>query len=206
MSPQAVTNKGTATREMIVARAYDIAARHGLEGLSIGELATAAGMSKSGVFAHFGSREDLQLTVLEWTAERYARAVIAPAVVLPRGLPRLRAIMENWFRWVCDNPDGCVILAAAHEYDACPGLLHDRIVDWLRQLRVQLMKAIGMCVETGELSRDTDPVLLAFELFAIAQGLHAARLYDADQAPLLARRSLDRLLASYGAPAVSTPV
>ena len=206
MSPQAVTNKGTATREMIVARAYDIAARHGLEGLSIGELATAAGMSKSGVFAHFGSREDLQLTVLEWTAERYARAVIAPAVVLPRGLPRLRAIMENWFRWVCDNPDGCVILAAAHEYDARPGLLHDRIVDWLRQLRVQLMKAIGMCVETGELSRDTDPVLLAFELFAIAQGLHAARLYDADQAPLLARRSLDRLLASYGAPAVSTPV
>ena len=75
----------------------------------------------------------------------------------------------------------------------------------LRQLRVQLMKAIGMCVETGELSRDTDPVLLAFELFAIAQGLHDARLYDADQAPLLARRSLDRLLASYGAPAVSTP-
>ena len=205
MTPQAATHKGNATREMIVARAYDIAAKHGLEGLSIGELATAAGMSKSGVFAHFGSREDLQLTVLEWTAERYARAVIVPAVGLPRGLPRLCAIMENWFRWVCDNPDGCVILAAAHEYDARPGLLHDRIVDWLRQLRVQLMKAIGMCVETGELSRDTDPVLLAFELFAIAQGLHDARLYDADQAPLLARRSLDRLLASYGAPAVSTP-
>lgn len=204
MTPQAATHKGNATREMIVARAYDIAARHGLEGLSIGELATAAGMSKSGVFAHFGSREDLQLTVLEWTAERYALAVIVPAVGLPRGLPRLRAIMENWFRWVCDNPDGCIILAAAHEYDARPGLLHDRIVDWLRQLRVQLMKAIGMCVETGDLSRDTDPVLLAFELFAIAQGLHDARLYDADQAPQLAHRSLDRLLASYGAPAVST--
>ncbi len=205
MTPQAATHKGNATREMIVARAYDIAARHGLEGLSIGELATAAGMSKSGVFAHFGSREDLQLTVLEWTAERYARAVIVPAVGLPRGLPRLRAIMENWFRWVCDNPDGCLILAAAHEYDARPGLLHDRIVDWLRQLRVQLMKAIGMCVETGELARETDPVLLAFELFAIVQGLHSARLYDAEQAPQLARRSLDRLLASCGAPAVSTP-
>jgi len=205
MTPQAATHKGNATREMIVARAYDIAARNGLEGLSIGELATAAGMSKSGVFAHFGSREDLQLTVLAWTAERYAKAVIVPAVGLPRGLPRLRAIMENWFRWVCDNPDGCVILAAAHEYDARPGLLQDRIVDWLRQLRVQLMKAIGMCVDAGELSRDTDPVLLAFELFAIAQGLHDARLYDADLAPQLARRSLDRLLVSYGAPAASSP-
>lgn len=205
MTPQAATHKGNATREMILARAYDIAARHGLEGLSIGELATAAGMSKSGVFAHFGSREDLQLTVLAWTADRYARAVIAPAIGLPRGLPRLRAIMENWFRWVCDNPDGCVILAAAHEYDARPGLLHDRVVDWLLQLRQQLVKAIGMCVDTGELSPKTDPVLLAFELFAIAQGLHDARLYDAGQAPQLARRSLDRLLASYGAPAVSHP-
>ena len=137
--------------------------------------------------------------------DRYARAVIAPAIGQPRGLPRLRAIMENWFRWVCDNPDGCVILAAAHEYDARPGLLHDRVVDWLLQLRQQLVKAIGMCIDTGELSPKTDPVLLAFELFAVAQGLHDARLYDAEQAPLLARRSLDRLLASYGAPAVSTP-
>ena len=146
-----------------------------------------------------------KLTMLEWTADRYARAVIAPAIGQPRGLPRLRAIMENWFRWVCDNPDGCVILAAAHEYDASPGLLHDRGVDWLLQLRQQLVKAIGMCIDTGELSPKTDPVLLAFELFAVAQGLHDARLYDAEQAPLLARRSLDRLLASYGAPAVSTP-
>ena len=124
MTPQAATHKGNATREMIVARAYDIAAKHGLEGLSIGDLATAAGMSKSGVFAHFGSREDLQLTVLEWTAERYARAVIVPAVGLPRGLPRLRAIMENWFRWVCDNPDGCVILANSMVgHDVAPGLV-----------------------------------------------------------------------------------
>ena len=100
--------------------------------------------------------------------------------------------------------DGLALLAA-HEYDARPGLLHDRVVDWLLQLRQQLVKAIGMCIDTGELSAKTDPVLLAFELFAVAQGLHDARLYDAEQAPLLARRSLDRLLASYGAPAVSTP-
>ncbi len=202
MSPQAATHKGNATREMIVARAYDIARRNGLEGLSIGELAIAAGMSKSGVFAHFGSREDLQLTVLDWTAERFTRAVILPALAQPRGLARLRAIMDGWFAWVRDNQDGCLMLSAANEYDARPGLLHDRVVDWLRQLRQQLAKAIAMCVDSGELAPSTDPMLLAFELFSITQGLHNARLYDAEQAPSLARRALERLLASHGATAV----
>lgn len=202
---QAATNKGNATREMIVARAYGIACRHGLEGLSIGELATASGMSKSGVFAHFGSREDLQLTVLDWTAQRFSEAVILAALGQPRGLSRLRAIMEGWFRWVRDNPDGCLILGASNEYDARPGLLRDRIVDWLQQWRKQLAKAIQMCVENGELAADTDPMLMAFELFAITEGLHNARLYDPAQAHMLGRRALDRLLASYGAPAVSPP-
>lgn len=199
MVPQAATSKGNATREMIVERAYAIACRHGLEGLSIGELATAAGMSKSGVFAHFGSREDLQLTVLEWTAQRFTQAVIVPALRQPRGLARLRAIMEGWFRWVEANPDGCVIQAAANEYDARPGLMRDRVIDWLQQWRQQLAKAIGMCVETRELPRGTDVTLLAFELFAITEGLHNARLYDPVQAHSLALRALDRLLASYGA-------
>jgi AcrR family transcriptional regulator len=199
MVPQAATTKGNATREMIVERAYAIACRQGLEGLSIGELATAAGMSKSGVFAHFGSREDLQLTVLEWTAQRFTQSVIVPALRQPRGLARLRAIMEGWFHWVEANPDGCVIQAAANEYDARPGLMRDRVIDWLQQWRQQLAKAIGMCVETRELARDTDVTLLAFELFAITEALHNARLYDPAQAHSLALRALDRLLASYGA-------
>lgn len=199
MIHQAATTKGNATREMIVARAYGIACRQGLEGLSIGELASASGMSKSGVFAHFGSREDLQLTVLEWTATRFTDAVIVPALRQPRGLARLRAIMEGWFGWVRDNPDGCVMLGAAHEYDARPGMMRDRIVDWLQQWRVQLAKAIGMCVDNGELSAETDPMQLTFELFALTEGLHNARLYDPAQAETLGRRALERLLASYGA-------
>ncbi|MEL1264694.1 TetR/AcrR family transcriptional regulator [Pseudoxanthomonas putridarboris] len=205
MMLQAATTKGNATREMIVARAYAIACRHGLEGLSIGELASAAGMSKSGVFAHFGSREDLQLTVLDWTAKRFADAVILSAIAQPRGLPRLRAIMEGWFQWIQDNPDGCVMLGASNEYDARPGPMRDRIVAWLQQWRQQLVKAIGMCVESGELAAGTDPTLMAFELFALADGLHNARLYDPEQAQAMGRRALDRLLASYGAPAAPQP-
>ena len=97
MSTQTATPKGAATRDTIVARAYDIARAAGVEGLSIGPLATAVGMSKSGVFAHFGSREDLQLAVLEEAALRFGNAVLMPALSQPRGLPRLRAIMVIWF-------------------------------------------------------------------------------------------------------------
>jgi len=195
----AATSKGTATREMIVERAYAIACRQGLEGLSIGELAQAAGMSKSGVFAHFGSREDLQITVLDWTARRFGEAVMAPALRQPRGQARLRAIMDGWFAWVRANPDGCVILGAANEYDARPGIMRERVIAWLTEWRGVVAKAAQMCIDSGEFAADTDPVLVSFQLFAITEGLHNARLYDPAQAEALARRALDHLFASYAA-------
>jgi AcrR family transcriptional regulator len=199
------TQKGAATREMIIERAYAIACREGLEGLSIGDLAAAAGMSKSGVFAHFGSREDLQLTLLDWTAERFGRTVVMPALRQPRGLPRLRAIMSAWFDWVRDNPDGCIMLGAAGEYDGRPGVLRDRVVVWLSEWRTQLAKAIGMCIESGELAADADPELMSFELFSITEGLHHARLYDPEHAQALARRSFERVLKTYSPQASSQP-
>jgi AcrR family transcriptional regulator len=197
MTPVATTSKGTATRELIVERAFGIAQRHGLEGLSIGELATAVGMSKSGVFAHFGSREDLQLSVLEWTAQRFTETVVRPALAQPRGLPRLRAIVSGWLDWVVMSEEGCVILAAAGEYDGRPGPMRDRIVGWLSQWNAQLVKAVNMCIESGELAADTDPELMAFELAALADGLHNTRLHDPVRAEAMARRSFERLIRSY---------
>lgn len=197
MSPTAVTSKGTATRELIVERAFGIARRNGLEGLSIGELATAVGMSKSGVFAHFGSREDLQRSVLDWTAQRFGETVVRPALAKPRGLPRLRAIVSGWFDWVLANEEGCVILGAAGEYDGRPGPMRDLIVGWLTQWNAQLAKAVRLCIETGELAADTDPELVAFELAALAEGLHNARLHDPARAEDMARRSFERLIRSY---------
>ncbi len=191
------TSKGAATRELIVERAFTIARRNGLEGLSIGELANAVGMSKSGVFAHFGSREDLQLSVLDWTAQRFAEAVIRPALSQPRGLPRLRAIISGWLDWVLVNEEGCVILGAAGEYDGRPGPMRDRIVGWLSEWNRQLAKAVGHCIETGELAADTDPELMAFELAALADGLHYTRLHDPARAEAMARRSFERLIKSY---------
>ncbi len=197
MTPVATTSKGTATRELIVERAFGIARRNGLEGLSIGELATAVGMSKSGVFAHFGSREDLQLSVLEWTAQRFTETVVRPALAQPRGLQRLRAIVSGWFDWVLASEEGCVILAAAGEYDGRPGPMRDRIVGWLSQWDAQLTKAVTHCIESGELAADTDPQLMAFELAALVDGMHNTRLHDPARAEALARRSFERLIRSY---------
>jgi AcrR family transcriptional regulator len=196
------TAKGAATREMIVAGAYGIACRHGLEGLSIGDLAVEVGMSKSGVFAHFGSREELQLSVLDWSIERFSSSVLSPALAQPRGLIRLQAMMAGWFGWIRANADGCVFLAAAFEYDSCPGPLRNRIAGCLTDWRNFLIRAIEMAVDSGELAADTDPALLSFELLSLVQGFHHARLFDPGNADMLAQRSLARLL---GEPRISSP-
>lgn len=197
MSLPVATSKGAATRELIVERAFGIARRNGLEGLSIGDLANAVGMSKSGVFAHFGSREDLQLSVLEWTAQRFTETVVRPALSQPRGLLRLRAIVSGWFDWVLANEEGCVILGAAGEFDGKPGPMRDRIIGWLTEWNVQLAKAVRLCVDSGEFAADTDPGLMAFEIAALAEGLHNARLHDPTRAEAMARRSFERLVRSY---------
>jgi AcrR family transcriptional regulator len=151
----ATTGKGAATREAILERAHEIACCAGLEGLSIGPLAQAVGMSKSGVFAHFGSREDLQLAVLEAAARRFGDAVLLPALAAPRGLPRLRAIMRRWLDWVRNNAAGCVLLGSVTEYDDRPGPLRDQVLRNERRWRDELARAVRLAVEAGQL-RDGD--------------------------------------------------
>lgn len=172
MSPLTATAKGNATRDLIVDRAYAMACAAGVEGLSIGPLAQAVGMSKSGVFAHFGSREELQLAVLDDAARRFGEHVFSTALRQPRGLPRLRAILAGWFDWVRQTSGGCVILGAATEFDDRPGPLRDRVIAHEVMWRGQLARAIGLAVETGELAADTDAAQLAFELNAIGLAVH----------------------------------
>jgi len=196
MSLAAVTPKGTATREALLGHAYGIASSQGLEGLSIGELARLAGMSKSGVFAHFGSREDLQLAVLDHAAERFTHEVLVPALRARRGLARLRAIFAGWVDWVRESPEGCPILSAAVEYDGRPGVLRERVVALQLRWRSELRRAVQMAIDTGELPASTDPHQLGFELFGIVLAYHHdARLLDVASAAGHAEAALDRLLA-----------
>ena len=198
MSAQPATAKGSATRDAIVDKAHDIARCAGLEGLSIGPLAQAVGMSKSGVFAHFGSREDLQLAVLDEAARQFADAVFVPALAEPRGLPRLRAIMAHWLDWVRGSSQGgCVLLGSVAEYDDRPGPLHDRVVANEQRWRDALRRAIVLAVEAGHL-RAGDPDQYAFELYAIPlTAHHQAGLLGDDVAMRLGQQAVERWFAAH---------
>ena len=198
MSTLTATAKGAATREAIVARAHGIARVAGLEGLSIGPLAQAVGMSKSGVFAHFGSREDLQLAVLEEAARRFGEAVLLPALSRPRGLPRLRAIMCNWLEWVRGtSTGGCVLLGSVAEYDDRPGPLRDKVVANEQRWRDALRRAVEQAVECGHL-RAGDADQYVFELHAIPLAVHhRAGLSGDDVAMRLGDAAVERWFAGH---------
>jgi AcrR family transcriptional regulator len=198
MTPAPSSGKGAATRDMIVERAYMIASSAGLEGLSIGPLADAVGMSKSGVFAHFGSREDLQLAVLDLAAERFGQHTLIPALGTPRGLPRLRAIVGHWFGWLRLDRGGCLLLSAVSEYDDRPGPLQDRVLSHHQRWRASLMRAIGLSIVSGELRGDIDTAQFAFEINAIALAVqHDMAVIDLDTATARGQRMFEHLLANY---------
>ncbi|MDH5833640.1 TetR/AcrR family transcriptional regulator [Luteimonas kalidii] len=191
--------KGATTREAILARSYALACVNGLEGLTIGAVAEQVGMSKSGVFAHFGSREDLQLATLDLGGELFIRDVLVPALREQRGLPRLRAIFANWAEWVRHEDDGgCLFLAAASEYDDRPGAIRDRVLQQEADWRDQLARAVQLAIDSGELAADTEPGQVAFELYAIALAIHHdAGLTGYEGAVSRGFRAFDRLLRSY---------
>ena len=198
-APATSTTKGAATRDAIVDRAHEIARFAGLEGLSIGHLAQAVGMSKSGVFAHFGSREDLQLAVLDFAATRFGEAVLMPSLSQPRGLPRLRAIMRNWFDFVQGNDGNCVLLGAVTEYDDRPGALRDRVLANEERWRDALGRAIGQAIESAHLCPD-DIEQCVFELYAIALALNQeAGLFGHDLARRHADAATERWIAHHAA-------
>ena len=191
--------KGATTREVILARAYALACVNGLEGLTIGGVAEQVGMSKSGVFAHFGSREDLQLATLDYGGELFIRDVLLPALKEKRGLARLRAIFANWSEWVRHEDDGgCLFLAAASEYDDRPGPIRDRVLQQEADWRDQLARAVRLAIDSGELAAGTEPAQMAFEIYAIALAVHHdAGLTGYDGAAARGFRAFERLLLGY---------
>ena len=160
---------GAATRDAILRLAADQASVDGLEGLSIGQLATALGMSKSGLFAHFGSKELLQLATIEDARKRYVEAVLVPALSAPRGIQQLDALCESFLSYVerAVFPGGCFFAAAMAEFGGKePGPVRDRIADCQRQWTTTLEGAAADGRKLGELKAACEPEQLAFELEA----------------------------------------
>ena len=192
--------KGVQTRTLILDHAVAHASEVGLAGLSIGSLATRLSLSKSGLFAHFGSKEELQLATLRAAQERFVNKVFLPALNAPRGLGRIRTLFQKWFEWLesSGQPGGCVILAAAAEFDDRPGLVHDTLLAGQKELRGAIAKSVRLAIETGELPADTDPWQLAFELFGIVLAAHHDRhLFDDPRAADRGKKAIERLLAAH---------
>jgi AcrR family transcriptional regulator len=189
--------KGDLTRHSILEHAAGLASRVGLEGLTIGRLADDLDLSKSGLFAHFRSKEGLQLKVLEHAAARFTDVVIRPALAAPRGEPRLRALFERWRRWPRESgmPGGCFFVQAAAELDDQPGPARDLLVrqqrDWLDVIATVVRTAIA----EGHFRRDADPEQLAFELYGVMLAWHhAARLLRDARAEARARAAFEGLV------------
>ncbi len=183
--------KGEETRAAILEAGARIASKLGLEGLTIGSLAEATGMSKSGLFAHFGSREELQLAVLEYGAQRFGAMVVEPALKAKRGLPRLRAMFSHWVDWTIASglPGGCILISAAYEYDDRPGPIREAVVRQQKLGIEVLEKAVRIAVEQGDLRTDTDPAQFAFEMFGLVMVNHHHRRLLGDREAY--RRSLE---------------
>jgi AcrR family transcriptional regulator len=172
--------------------------------LTIGSLADATGMSKSGLFAHFGSREDLQLAVLEHAAQRYGEQVLMPALKIERGLPRLHAIFERWLDWSTASglPGGCIMISAAAEYDDRPGPIRDAVIANQRRGGALCEKAVRLAIEEGHLKPSTDPEQIAFEMLGIVlAGHNHRRLLGDKEARKRALTAFDELISRHAVPA-----
>jgi len=193
------TTKGEQTREVILTHALGLATRIGIEGLTIGRLAEDLRMSKSGLFAHFRSKEALQLEMLKLAGARMVDSVVKPALAAPRGEPRVRALFERWLEWEDASflPGGCPFLAMANELDDRPGPLRDRLVgsmhDWLQTLAT----AARIAVSEGHFRPDLDPDQFAYDLKAnILAYHHFSRLLRDPSAAQRARQAFEALLAA----------
>ena len=191
--------KGQQTRAAILDAALGLASHMGLEGLSIGALAEVMQMSKSGVFAHFGSREELQISVVREYHARFEDEVFFPAISEPRGLARLRALFERWVRRVSVELDsGCIYISGAVEFDDRPGPVRDALATMVRTWQSALERAIRIAIEEGELRPDTDPTQMLFEIHGLILALHHDARFLRNPGVLdRARTGFERVVAYY---------
>lgn len=195
--------KGEDTRQAILTEALSLASEVGLAGVTIGTLAERVKMSKSGLFAHFSSKENLDVAILEEAVRRFVELVVAPALREKRGEPRVRALFDRWLAWAEQDfmPGGCIFMAAAVELDDRPGPARDKLVASQKDWMGTLAHAARIAVEEGHFRADLDPAQFAFEVYAMAHGYHTLRRLLRDKASeRRARAGFERLLGDAARP------
>ena len=194
--------KGQQTKQAIVDAALSLATQIGLEGLSIGVLAEVMRMSKSGVFAHFGSREELQISVIREYFQRFEQEIFAPAMQQGRGLPRLQALFDNWMKRVAvEIQSGCIFISGAVEFDDRIGPVHDALASSVKTWLKAVLRAVVQAKESGHLLADADELQIAFEIHGLILALHyEARFLKRPGSIDRAIQGFANILARYGAP------
>ena len=195
--------KGQQTKAAIVDAALGLATHIGLEGLSIGALADVTGMSKSGVFAHFGSREELQISVIREYHQRFEQEVFYPAMGAERGVARLRALFDNWMKRTSVEIDsGCIYISGAVEFDDRTGPVRDALASSVMTWHAAMRRAIEQCKEQGDLRADVNEQQMLFEIHGLILALHyEARFLRNAGSIQRALTGFDNILARYGAAA-----
>ncbi|HXX13919.1 MAG TPA: TetR/AcrR family transcriptional regulator [Candidatus Eremiobacteraceae bacterium] len=200
--------RGVRTREVILRKAVDIASVQGLEGLTVGTLANALGMSKSGLFGHFGSKRVLQLATVDAARQIFIDSVIKPSLTAPKGMPRLWRLVDRWIAHVENHvfSGGCFFTAASFEFDSRRGPVRDRIAAVMREWMGTLTRAVHAAQKEGHIPATVDPAGLAQELQSYALGAHWATQLLEDRAAYAGARvlALQRLrsLATANSPRV----
>jgi len=192
-------SKGESTRAAILDAALAQASEGGFESLTIGSLAERAGMSKSGLFAHFGSREELQVAAIEQCAVLFTQSVFLPALKARRGLPRIRALFDGWLGWTLRSglSHGCPMQAAAVEFDDRPGPVRDAVVEHFARLERELGRAVQLAVEQGHLRSDVDVGQFVFDMMGIIFAYyHGARLFEVARFEAHARVAFERQISA----------
>ncbi len=195
--------KGDSTRQAILDHSVSLASTVGLEGLTIGRLAEELALSKSGLFAHFRSKESLQIQTLEHAASRFADLVIRPALAAPRGEPRIRATFRLWMDWPRKSgmPGGCLFVAAAAELDDQPGPARDHLVAQQRQWLALIANVVRGAVTEGHFRADVDPEQFAQDLYGVMLSCFLAhRLLGDPDAGRRARAAFENLVSAARAP------
>jgi len=194
-------HKGQQTKAAIVDAALGLATHIGLEGLSIGALADVTGMSKSGVFAHFGSREELQISVVREYHQRFEQEVFAPALQAGRGMGRLRALFGNWMqRTSIELDSGCIYISGAVEFDDRQGPVRDALVESVRTWLAAMRRAIVQCKECGQIRTDVNEDQMLFEIHGLILALHyEARFLRTPGSIERAHQGFDNIVARYAA-------
>lgn len=188
-------SKGSETREAILDTASRLARTVGLGGLTIGSLAASADLSKSGLYAHFRSKESLQIQILEHTRKRFVAEVMAPSLSTPRGEPRVRALFENWLAWDAKE-GGCLFVAASSELDDQPGPVRDELVRYQQDWLDSLAEVFRTGLSEGHFHPDADPEQFAFEVDGIMLSHHMfSRLFRDERSLARARDAFEALLS-----------